>query len=204
MSIHEKINGSNRRELYSFLEKMTSWLKSRKAAGGAHKPHATHVAIRILSDRSLFIAFGGGGGVGGGRLGKGAEDFGLNAVKFSRSPLKFDFIDVMPLITIDNFCDNPPPPPRYFFAPIFATLNSRFTTLNSRSLLRNCDSPLKVAIRFFELAILLFELALANSKSRFSTLNSPFSTLNSPFSTLKSRFSTLKSRFSTLNSRSLL
>ena len=178
---------------------MTSWLKSRKAAGGTHKPHATHVAIRILSDRSLFIALGGGGGgVGeGGRLGKGAEDFGLNTVKFSRSPLKFDFIDVMPLITIDNFCDNHPPPPCHFFAPIFATLNSRFTTLNSRSLLRNCDSPLKVAIRFFELAILLFELALANSKSRFSTLNSPFSTL-------KSRFSTLNSRFSTLNSRSLL
>ena len=50
----------HRRELYSFLEKMTSWLKSRKAAGGAHKPHATHVAIRILSDRSLFIALGGG------------------------------------------------------------------------------------------------------------------------------------------------
>ena len=67
MSIYEKINGSNHRELYSFLEKMTSWLKSRKAAGGAHKPHATHVAIRILSDQSLFIALGGGGGGKGGR-----------------------------------------------------------------------------------------------------------------------------------------
>ena len=53
---------------------MTSWLKSRKAAGGAHKPHATHVAIRILSDRSLFIALGGGGG-GGREAGEGSRRF---------------------------------------------------------------------------------------------------------------------------------
>ena len=46
-----------------------------------------------VRDRSLFIAWGGGGVVGG-----GAEDLGLNKVKFSQSPFECYFTEVIPLI----------------------------------------------------------------------------------------------------------
>ena len=43
------------------------------------------------------------------KLGGGAEDLGLNKVKFCRSPFERYFTEVIPLITFEDFRDSPSP-----------------------------------------------------------------------------------------------